>query len=91
MNWFQHKGFVNQTLAICAFVPMAVAPKFAPWQEALQHFRTFPKGRERDNSINVGVLDSTMKALAKEGQWQWCIEILEDVRQKRRGHGLLGT
>jgi len=64
---------------------MAVAPKFAPWQEALQHLRNVPKGRERDNSINVGVFDSTMKALAKEGQWQWCIEILEDVKQKRRG------
>ena len=53
------------------------AQLMADWQEALKRFNS------HNGRMNLGVFDPTMKALARNGQWQWCVHVLEDVKEKK--------
>lgn len=35
------------------------------------------------NRMNVGVLDFTLQSLARQDQWQWCLQILDEVKEQR--------
>lgn len=65
--------------AAVLFPAMVAAPKVSKssdWREALDGYRAFAQ-------MNVGVLHSTLQALARQDQWHWCLEILKDAKEQR--------